>query len=104
MTDEFICHVEDCEWTGESLPSLRSHVSGRKDNDHQQARRNKAWEGWYPEAAGVPVPATQNIGNEQAAGRTLFALEDGELYSTGREAREAFRTNTDLLVERIDPR
>lgn len=55
----------------------------------------------YPGVAGEPVPATQNIGNEQAAGRTLFALEDDELYSTGREAREAYRSNTNRLLEYI---
>lgn len=55
----------------------------------------------YPKIAGEPVPSTQNIGNEQAAGRTLFALDDDELYSTGREAREAYRSNTNLLLARI---
>jgi chromosome partitioning protein len=55
----------------------------------------------YPGVAGEPVPATQNVGNEQAAGRTLFALDDDELYSTGCEAREAYRMNTSHLLERI---
>jgi len=58
----------------------------------------------YPEAAGEPVPSTQNIGNEQAAGRTLFALDEDELYATGREALEAYRANTNLLLDRIEAR
>lgn len=57
----------------------------------------------YPGVAGEAVVATQNIGNEQAAGRTLFALDEDELYSTGKEAREAYRANTELLLERIQP-
>jgi chromosome partitioning protein len=56
----------------------------------------------YPDAAGEPVPSTQNIGNEQAAGRTLFALDEDELYATGREALEAYRANTNLLLDRIE--
>lgn len=58
----------------------------------------------YPDVAGEAIPATQNIGNQQAAGRTLFDLEDDELYATGREAREAYRANTDLLLDRIEDR
>jgi chromosome partitioning protein len=58
----------------------------------------------YPGVAGDPVPSTQNIGNEQAAGRTLFALDEDELYATGREAREAYRQNTAKLLDDITPR
>jgi chromosome partitioning protein len=55
----------------------------------------------YPDAAGKPIPATQNIGNEQAAGQTLFALDDDELYQSGRDAREAYRENADRLLDRL---
>jgi chromosome partitioning protein len=55
----------------------------------------------YPDAAGEPIPATQNIGNEQAAGRTLFALDEDALYTSGQRAREAYRQNTDLLLDRL---
>jgi hypothetical protein len=75
MTEEYICHVEDCNWAGDSLASLRSHVSGSKDTDHQQARRNKAWEGWYPEAAGV-VPSEEGGSDPSAAGRADPADDD----------------------------
>lgn len=58
----------------------------------------------YDGVAGDPIVASQNIGNEQAAGRTLFVATDDELYSTGLEARESYRQNTDLLIDRIQPR
>lgn len=55
----------------------------------------------YPAAAGEPIPATANIGSEQANGRTLIATPDDELYRSGREACEAYRQNTNLLIDRI---
>jgi chromosome partitioning protein len=58
----------------------------------------------YPELAGEPVANSQNIGNLQAQGRTLFAAEDDELYSTGERARDAYRTNTVRLLDRLTPR
>jgi len=58
----------------------------------------------YPEIAGEPVAQSQNVGNLQSQGRTLFAADDDELYSTGKRAREAYRTNTELLLEQLTPR
>lgn len=55
----------------------------------------------YPDASGEPIPSTQNIGNEQAAGQTLFALDENNLYSSGQCAREVYRQNTSLLLHRI---
>lgn len=52
MTDSYECKIEGCDWVGESKPSLRSHVSGSKDDDHQEARTTKAWEEWYPDEEG----------------------------------------------------
>lgn len=56
----------------------------------------------FPDVAAEPVPDSQNIGNLQAEGRTLFSAADDELYSTGKRAREAYRTNTTALLERIN--
>lgn len=58
----------------------------------------------YPDISSVPVASTANIGNEQAAGRTLFALDNDDLYRTGQRAREAYRTITTDLLERLTPR
>jgi chromosome partitioning protein len=58
----------------------------------------------YPEVAGEPISDSQNIGNLQAAGQTLFATDDDELYQTGKRARDAYRENTSLLLERLTPR
>lgn len=58
----------------------------------------------YPEISGPPVSESANIGNEQANGRTLFALSDDELYDTGRRAREAYRQLTTSLLERLEAR
>lgn len=58
----------------------------------------------YPDIAGSPVAQSANIANEQADGRTLFALEDDDLYTTGERAREAYRSITDDLLDRLEDR
>lgn len=58
----------------------------------------------YPGVAGEYVGHTQNIGNGQDEGKTLFAYDDDELYASGKRAREAYRANTEMLLERIHPR
>ncbi|WP_122088609.1 ParA family protein [Halalkalicoccus subterraneus] len=58
----------------------------------------------YSDISGPPVSESANIGNEQANGRTLFALSDDELYDTGRRAREAYRQLTTSLLERLEAR
>jgi len=55
----------------------------------------------YPEIAGPPIVSTQNIGDYQEAGSTLFAVDDDDLYSTGTEAREAYRAATAQLLETL---
>jgi chromosome partitioning protein len=56
----------------------------------------------YPEVAAVPVAKSQNIGNLQRQGQTLFDVDEDELYQTGQRAREAYRTNTETLLEVIN--
>lgn len=56
----------------------------------------------FPDLAGEPVAETQNVRNLQSEGRTLFDVPEDELYETGRRAREAYRANTELLLERLD--
>lgn len=58
----------------------------------------------YPDISGPPISESANIGNEQANGRTLFALSDDELYDTGQRAREAYRQLTTSLLERLEAR
>ena len=56
----------------------------------------------YPDiTASSFVKSTANIGNEQAVGRTLFSLTDEEIYSSGREAREAYQIVTKELLEKL---
>jgi len=55
----------------------------------------------YPEIVGEPVTKTADIGNNQNAGRTLFAVPDDELYATGKRAREAYSANTEQLLHRL---
>ncbi|SDL09554.1 ParA family protein [Natronorubrum texcoconense] len=58
----------------------------------------------YSEIAGTSVSESANIGNEQASGQTLFALDDDELYNTGQRARDAYRQLTTDLLERLEAR
>lgn len=53
MSDKFSCKIEDCDGGGPTLASLRSHVAATKDDDHQEARKAKAWEEWYPDEEGA---------------------------------------------------
>lgn len=55
----------------------------------------------YPDVAGEPISDSQNIGNRQAEGQTLFAADKDELYQTGRRARDAYCENTVLLLDRL---
>ncbi|NLV08311.1 AAA family ATPase [Haloarcula rubripromontorii] len=58
----------------------------------------------YPEIVGEPVTKTANIGNNQNAGRTLYAVPDDELYATGKRAREAYSANTEQLLTQLTDR
>jgi len=55
----------------------------------------------YPDIAGLQVVSTQNIGDYQEAGSTLFDVDDDELYSTGQEALDAYSTATDQLLQTL---
>lgn len=55
----------------------------------------------YPDIAGPQVVSTQNIGDFQEAGSTLFAVDDDDLYSTGKEARDAYSAATDQLIRTL---
>ncbi|MBV0926216.1 ParA family protein [Halomicroarcula limicola] len=58
----------------------------------------------YPEIVGEPVTKTADIGNNQNAGRTLYAVPDDELYPTGKRAREAYSANTEQLLSQLTDR
>lgn len=73
-------------------------ISGRTK---QSATFVEDIEATYPEIAAEPVAKSQNIGNLQGEGRTLFGVADEELYATGRRAREAYRENTATLLDTI---
>lgn len=50
---------------------------------------------------GEEIPKTQNIPNLQDEGKTLFAADADELYVTGQRALEAYRQNTEQILERL---
>ncbi|WP_255198019.1 hypothetical protein [Halorarius litoreus] len=53
MTESFSCGIEGCDYEGETPEGLRSHVAASTDEEHQRARNQRAWEGWYPAAYGA---------------------------------------------------
>lgn len=55
----------------------------------------------YPDVVGPSIPSTANISTLQDAGKTLFGVDDDELYASGREAREAYREATTEFISRI---
>jgi chromosome partitioning protein len=60
-------------------------------------------EATYPDVAAAPVAESQNIGNLQGEGKTLFAVDEDELYATGQRAREAYSANAATLIDTIHP-
>jgi hypothetical protein len=52
------------------------------------------WTSWAPHIVQIA-----NIGTFQTASKTLFAVEDSELYQTGIEARYAYAQATEQLLE-----
>lgn len=61
----------------------------------------EALEDQYGDLVGIPVARSQNIAALQGQGRTLFVVEEDELYDTGQRAREAYRQNTATLLTRL---
>lgn len=55
----------------------------------------------YPDIAAPAVAKSQNIGNLQGEGRTLFDADGDELYATGNRARDAYRQATATLLDTI---
>jgi hypothetical protein len=61
MSDDYVCNIEDCEYSG-SPTGLRSHVGGTQDDAHRTARETRAYREWYPEvdwSINPPQPPTQ---------------------------------------------
>lgn len=58
----------------------------------------------YPDIVGEPVTKTADIGKNQNAGQTLYAVPDDDLYATGKRAREAYSANTEQLLSRLTDR
>lgn len=56
----------------------------------------------FSEIVATPVADTANIKNEQATGQTVFAVEDDELYQTGKRARRAYQDLTTDLLGRVE--
>lgn len=56
----------------------------------------------YPDTvAPTHVPHTQEIPNRQREGKTLFAVDEGDLYDTGVRARNAYTQATKDFVKRV---
>jgi chromosome partitioning protein len=52
----------------------------------------------YGDIVGPQIVQTANIGTFQTAGKTLFAVNDDELYQTGRKACDAYAQATEQLL------
>lgn len=58
----------------------------------------------YSDIAGPRITKTADIKREQGNGRTIFALDEGELLDTGVRARTAYRELTTDLLNRLEAR
>lgn len=97
--EDVLREINDEHGTAISLQLVYATLVDGRKNLHTDFVDDLADE--YPEVAGTPVPDSANVGDEQATGQTLFALDEDELYSSGVRAREAYRANTDTLLNHI---
>jgi len=58
----------------------------------------------YEDRVGPEVAKSQDIPNQQRSGRTIYAVEESELYDTAVRARKAYSDATTDLLEIIEPR
>jgi len=55
----------------------------------------------YGDLSTAPISKTADIGTAQNQGSTLFAVDDGDLYPTGKRARDQYRTVTETILSRL---
>lgn len=86
-------------------PQLRMVVPtmiDQRENESQQFLDylNETFDGLVTE----PVVNSANVGTAQKIGCTLYAMDDDELYKTGKRAKEAYRNISNELLSTIESR
>lgn len=84
---ELDCKIEECEYSG-SPQGLRSHLHGRKDDEHVTAAADRRHHEWYPAAYGLDEEGDE--GDETPSeGADLDPSEEG----TGEEGADTLDTD-----------
>lgn len=86
-------------------PQLRMVVPTKIDRRENESQRfldnlNETFDGLVTE----PVVNSANVGTAQNIGCTLHAMDDDELYKTGKRAKEAYRNISNELLSTIESR
>lgn len=105
-TDEFRNDYEDVlKEHSIPQPQLRMVIPTMTDQRENESQRfldylNETFDGLVTE----PVVDSANVGTAQSIGSTLYAIDDDELYKTGKQAKEAYRNIANELLSTIEPR
>ncbi|SFR59523.1 MULTISPECIES: hypothetical protein [Halorubrum] len=63
---ELACKIDGCDYEG-TPQGLRSHLHGRKDDDHVEAAADRRHHDWYPSAYGLDDEGTAVEGGDEGA-------------------------------------
>ena len=61
---EIACKIDGCDYSG-SPQGLRSHLHGRKDDEHVNAAADRRHHDWYPAAYGLDEEGTDDEGGDE---------------------------------------
>lgn len=86
-------------------PQLRMVIPTMIDKRENESQRflgylNETFESFVTE----PIVNSANVGTAQKVGCTLYAMDDDELYNTGKQAKETYRNIANELLSTIEPR
>ena len=85
---ELACKIDGCDYEG-TPQGLRSHLHGRKDDDHVEAAADRRHHEWYPSAYGLDeVGADDEGGGTPTETPSEGATSDPSEESTGEEAED----------------
>ncbi|TKX70941.1 hypothetical protein [Halorubrum sp. GN11GM_10-3_MGM] len=90
---ELACKLDGCDYAG-TPQGLRSHLHGRKDDDHVEAAKNRRHHDWYPTAYGLDEEGTADDGGEEG-GETPSEWADLDPSEEGTDGEGADTLDSD---------
>jgi len=102
QAEKLLSDLDDFRDTGREVNLTMLLPNMVSEHTKLGSRYLEEYEEQYPDTiAPEPIPDSQDIPNTTADGKTIFAIEKGELLSTAQTAREAYQANAAELISRI---